>query len=243
MPASGKKDGPIIRVPMTESGGPAGGHGDTAVLFPWKVGGGLGPWFRTKWHRGPKPRAKRRSVVFHLRIMHVPLPGAAARRRSPLVIAPVGWPAPRRSHSPRRRPRLQSPCSPALVDNSQSKCSGEAPAALCGPARGHMKAYMRPCLRNPSAVGQIATTSEPPRGHTRAPPGPEPAHEELLASLWLHHGLRLTSASPRRDRPRSRSIQHTWSPQKLSTAEVRYRFRKELLDRHSEDLRDRQHRT
>lgn len=53
--ASGKKDGPIMRVPMTESEGPTGGYGDTAVLFPRKVGGGLGPRFRTKWHRGDKP--------------------------------------------------------------------------------------------------------------------------------------------------------------------------------------------
>jgi hypothetical protein len=51
----GKRDVPIIHVPMTEPVGPAGGRGDMASLLPRKVGGGLSPWFRTKWHRGDKP--------------------------------------------------------------------------------------------------------------------------------------------------------------------------------------------
>ena len=66
---------------MAEPEGPAGGHGDTGTLLPRKVGGGLSPWFRTKWHRGDKARAQRRSTVLRLRMMRVLSPDATARRR------------------------------------------------------------------------------------------------------------------------------------------------------------------
>lgn len=75
---------------MTESGGPVGGHGDKADFLPRKVGGALGPRFRTMWHRGDKARAERRSAVLDLQIMRVFSPDATAWRRLPVVLPEPG---------------------------------------------------------------------------------------------------------------------------------------------------------